>query len=127
MYSFSLCVAQIRNWVPCNDFIRYSNALLNSFTPWGERLDKGELLENSVFTELTKNKVEDIKFWRTHDKQEVDFIVNETNAFEVKLKISSFRESKYKVFKKNYPNLKFNLITYSDPLESDVFDFLSLV
>jgi len=103
----------------------YRNALLNSFTPWGDRLDKGELLENSVFAELTKNLVEDIKFWRTQDKQEIDFIINEKYAFEVKLNKNNFKTTKYKNFKKNYPNVNLNLITFNDLTEPDIFDFLS--
>ena len=104
----------------------YRNALLNSFSLWGDRLDKGELLENSVFVELTKNSMEDIKFWRTQDKQEIDFIVNEKYAFEVKLNKSSFKAAKYKTFKNKYPDIDLKLVTYSDFYELDIFDFISL-
>jgi len=92
----------------------YRNALLNSFSPWGDRLDKGKLLENSVFIELIKNSIEDVRFWRTQDKQEIDFIVNEKYAFEVKLNKNSFKATKYKTFKKKYPDVELNLITHSD-------------
>jgi len=104
----------------------YRNALLNSFSLWGDRLDKGELLENSVFVELTKNSMEDIKFWRTQDKQEIDFIVNEKYAFEVKLNKNSFKAAKYKTFKNKYPDIDLKLVTYSDFYELDIFDFISL-
>ena len=88
------------------------NSLLNQFNLLENRTDKGELLENLVYTFLrdTYDK-ETIKYWRTADNNEVDFIVetsyNEGFALEVKWDESNYRQSKYKKFIGSYPS--FNL------------------
>ena len=51
------------------------------------REDKDMLLENVVFREIAMQlKYFDfyLKFWRTQDQNEVDFIINEKQAIEVK-------------------------------------------
>ncbi|KUO42020.1 MAG: hypothetical protein APU95_00665 [Hadesarchaea archaeon YNP_N21] len=50
------------------------NSLLNNFTSLGEREDRGRLLENHVFIQL-RSHLEDIRFWRTTGKGEIDFIL----------------------------------------------------
>jgi len=50
------------------------NYIVNDFNSPEERMDKGELFENHIFTELTK-KEKDFNYWRTKNKQEVDFII----------------------------------------------------
>jgi predicted AAA+ superfamily ATPase len=57
------------------------------------------------FLKQTKS-LDDIKFWRTKDKNEVDFIIGD-KAFEVKFNKTSFRASKYKKFKKNIQRLNY--------------------
>lgn len=47
------------------------------------RQDKGALWENFIYAELMKEG-NDIKYWRTKSKAEVDFIVNEKIPVEVK-------------------------------------------
>lgn len=53
------------------------NSILKDFSPLGQRQDKGALLETYVFLKLagdiTPNK--EIKFWRTKEGDEVDFIL----------------------------------------------------
>jgi len=67
----------------------------------------GALLENSIYSQLRKNiSVENIYFWRTSKKQEVDFIVdNNPNAF-CAIEVKSIFLNKYvkhlKSFKKEY-------------------------
>ncbi len=53
------------------------NALLKDFRPMGNRPDRGALLENHVFVELEKSAGPDISilYHRTHDGQEIDFIL----------------------------------------------------
>ena len=44
-----------------------------------------------------------IKYWRTQNKNEVDFIIEaEKIAYEVKTNIEKFEEKKYSLFKKAY-------------------------
>jgi uncharacterized protein len=68
------------------------NALLQNFTPWDLRTDKGALWENFVINERMKNNVYDQKlirsyFWRTYNGTEIDIVEEENgrlSAFELK-------------------------------------------
>ncbi len=63
------------------------NAILNNFLPIESRQDKGSLFENFVFLELKNDKGNEIFFYRTISKSEIDFIVIKTEtiqAIEVK-------------------------------------------
>ena len=101
----------------------YRNALLNSFNIWSHRQDKGELLENTLYIDFTKANVDGIKFWRTKDKNEIDFVVNETYAFEAKVNKKQWKNGKYKGFKQRYPEILLKLVTENDLEELDVLDF----
>jgi uncharacterized protein len=94
------------------------NSLLNRFHSINTREDKGALLENYLFIRLSElYETENIKFWRTKEENEVDFIVmideGKSKAYEVKFSESEFRESKYKKFQTNYPEIKFNVEFYN--------------
>lgn len=84
------------------------NILINYFAPIEQRADKGALLENFVFRKLLeKNEPDQLKFWRTADGHEVDFVV-ETSfqkgyAVEVKFQENESKLSKYKIFTNAYP------------------------
>jgi len=66
------------------------------------REDRGNLLENFVFRRFYDfYPVEDIRFWRTQKKQEVDFIIEEKKAYEVKFSSKNYNQQKYYYFKKN--------------------------
>ena len=89
------------------------NFFLNDYNPIEKRADKGAYLENIVFKKFlsqTKNS-DEIKFWRTQDKNEVDFIIDQ-KAFEVKFDKINFQEAKYKKFKEKYPEIKLEIIDY---------------
>ena len=89
------------------------NFFLNDYNPIEKRADKGAYLENVVFKKFlnqTKNS-DEIKFWRTQNKNEVDFIVDK-KAFEVKFDKINFQEAKYKKFKEKYPEIKLEIIDY---------------
>ena len=92
------------------------NVLLNRFFPFDLREDKGPLLENYVFRRLAeKYDIDDIRFWRTTDNKEIDFIVNENDgrlAYEVKFSCRKKKNNASKVFLKNYPGFSFQTITY---------------
>lgn len=65
------------------------NFALRNFTELTFRPDKGSLFENTIFTQLYKNLniTDQLFFWRTISKTEVDFILTGERkwAFEVKL------------------------------------------
>jgi predicted AAA+ superfamily ATPase len=53
------------------------NQLLHDFRPFEERVDKGAMFENWVFTELWKELPEGatLHFWRSTSRAEVDFVI----------------------------------------------------
>ena len=98
------------------------NSLLNNFSPIGEREDRGELLENYVYLRLKQSAEEEwIKYWRTQNKQEVDFVVQHDEgtaaAYEVKWSAHAFQESKYAYFRKTYPEIPLSCISRINAIE----------
>ena len=94
------------------------NALLNRFSGIEEREDIGALLENYVYQRLVQiYPQEDIKFWRTADGNEVDFVVSSDykngKAYEVKTTFIEYKSTKYKKFTENYPNINLSIIAYN--------------
>ena len=82
------------------------NYFINNFESFDERLDKWALIENLIFKNLTKEyRVDDVRFWRTQNKSEIDFIVDEKYAIEVKANMQSFDPKKYGLFVQNYPDI----------------------
>lgn len=76
------------------------NIVINNFLPLENRSDSGALLENFVFRELVEK---DLKYYRTKNGAEVDFILNDTIPIEVKSNLSDFKISKsYHYFLENY-------------------------
>ncbi|MGM5483373.1 MAG: ATP-binding protein [Nanobdellota archaeon] len=94
--------------------IGFLNILLNNFSRFDERVDKGELLESFILHELIKKKY-DVKFWN-RQSSEVDFILEKDNdiiAIECKSNEKKIPKS-LKYFLKEYNFLKayiFNLVT----------------
>jgi len=85
------------------------NAILGKFDNPMNRLDKGALLENFIYNQLRiKHSQYDLKYWRTADGNEVDFIIEESfdtgYALEVKWDCKQFKSNKYKKFTNAYPN-----------------------
>ena len=64
----------------------------------------------------TTKDVNKIKFWRTQDKKEIDFVVG-NEAFEIKFNLREEKEGKYKQFKSFYPDIKLKFLTYDELLE----------
>jgi len=53
-----------------------ANSILNDFRDFEDRYNKGEIIENFIFNELRRNlKDFEIKYWRTKEKTEVDFVL----------------------------------------------------
>jgi len=93
------------------------NFLFRNFDSLIQRPDKGPLLENALYRQLIeKNYFDDIRFWRTSSGNEVDFVVGEKTAFEVKTQSRKISPAKYKQFKQNYPNIDLNFVTLENLL-----------
>lgn len=91
----------------------FRNALLNNFSRLKTRDDKGILLENQTLQQLLPHyRVEDIKYWRTTEQNEVDFILKDKKALEIKFKSEEFRESKYKLFRSVYDEYQLLLASF---------------
>ena len=103
----------------------YRNSLLNSFELVGNRIDTGQVLESSVFTGLVKSGVDDVKYWRTQNRKEIDFIVGRKSAFEVKVSIRKYAPAKYKTFVNAYPDIDLQPVVMFDYENLDVLDFVS--
>lgn len=87
------------------------NFLIKDFKTFHERQDKGQILENALFRQLIeKYEVDEIKFWRTTSKNEVDFIIEGKNAYEVKVNPHRFQKGKLKSFIETYPNINLSLV-----------------
>lgn len=89
------------------------NFLIDNFKSFKIREDKGLVLENAVFRQLVeKYQLEEIRFWRTIQKQEVDFVIGEKEAMEVKIQSQKFKKSNYALFLNTYPEIKFSLASF---------------
>ncbi len=95
------------------------NFFMGNFDPILIREDRGELLENYVYRLFADHFDSDwdMKYWRTQKKQEVDFIIQEKKAFEVKFSDKLFKSYKYDFFRNKYPKTPLKLLTYENILE----------
>ncbi len=76
------------------------NVIIKNFLPLEDRGDKGAMLENFVFRELVEK---DVKYYRTKNGAEVDFIIDDSIPIEIKSNLSSMKISKsYHYFLENY-------------------------
>ena len=95
------------------------NAFLGRFSPVESRADRGELLENFYFLQLRKSySLDQIKFWRTTERQEIDFILEESfgegRAYKIKWNPSSFTPRKYQKFTHTYPSFPLSCLSAED-------------
>lgn len=79
------------------------------------REDKGSLLENLVYRRLLETYGSDaIRFWRTQQQHEVDFVVDpmlgQPFALEVKWNASRANPAKYRPFQDAYPEIPLSFI-----------------
>lgn len=88
------------------------NFFSDNFNPFETRGDKGALLENAVFRQLMeKYDTGDIKFWRTIQQNEIDFILKDKEALEVKVSPEQFKEKTYKIFLENYKDIPLSIVS----------------
>jgi hypothetical protein len=98
------------------------NQLIGNFQNIEFRSDKGEYLENIFFKEfLFKEKINNIKYWRTINQNEVDFIINEKKAFEIKFSEKLIKQSKYKLFKEKFPDIDLEFVTFNSLKEKYIY------
>jgi len=102
----------------------FRNVIISQFIPVLQRTDRGVIVENYVYIRLRQlHETDQIKYWRTSDGNEVDFIIPENNskgsAIEVKFDKSEFRLSKYKKFNALYPGFKLTCRSYISDNNSD--------
>jgi predicted AAA+ superfamily ATPase len=95
------------------------NAILKNFENILDRFDKWDYFENIVWREFAfkYNLFDEIKYWRSQNENEVDFIIEDKKAYEVKFSKKQIQESKYKVFKAKYSQLNLEFITFDDFIE----------
>lgn len=91
------------------------NAILGRFENPIDRMDKGELLENFIYNQLRiKHDWDNIRYWRTADRSEVDFVIeksyNSGYALEVKWNCNQYKAVKYNKFVTTYPNFPLHCI-----------------
>ncbi|MFQ5584862.1 MAG: DUF4143 domain-containing protein, partial [Calditrichia bacterium] len=113
------------------------NYFLKNFTGIEERNDAGFLAEEFVFSQYLKKSdfLTEIKYWRDKNGREIDFVIQRENfitAYEVKAKQRITRKdvSHLLYFKKNYPEVKTNLVNWRKPqlniTEINEIDFLEM-
>lgn len=91
----------------------FRNALLNNFSRLKTREDKGTLLENQTLQQLLQHyKDYDVRYWRTTEQNEVDFVMKDKKALEVKFKQDEFKESKYKLFRSLYSDYDLSVASF---------------
>lgn len=56
----------------------FRNYLLSDFKPFSQRNDTGSLVENFVFSQLSRTGLK-LNFWRTKSKAEVDFVIQKNS------------------------------------------------
>lgn len=68
------------------------NVAMNNFDPPEVRVDKGQLIENVIFSTLFKNTplLETIHFWRTKAGNEVDFVLVQNEIIPIEVKYRPF-------------------------------------
>lgn len=101
------------------------NSVISNFSPVEIRSDIGALWENFLISERIKNNAYHNKnakyyFWRTTQKQEIDFIEEvDQNLFAYEFKYNPKKaNSKCPLtFSNNYPNVPFDVITYENYMD----------
>jgi predicted AAA+ superfamily ATPase len=76
------------------------NVVINNFSNLENRVDSGAMLENFVLRELVE---QELKYYRTKNGAEVDFVLDDAIPIEIKSNLSSMKVSKsYHYFLQNY-------------------------
>ena len=100
------------------------NALINNFNPINLRDDIGQLWENYILIERIKRQEysfvqQNIYFWRTYDKKEIDLIEEREGklfAYEIKWSKNA-KSNSSKLWMQTYDNAEFKIINRENYLE----------
>ncbi len=98
------------------------NFLVSNFGEMEFRPDRGELLENFVFSQLLKkaDPLTKINYWRTKNKQEIDFILQKENKlFALEVKWNDGSKQNLKKFKQVYPEADIYLVSMLREFEKE--------
>lgn len=92
------------------------NAILNNFNTLDMQADRGEQFENFIFNQLflSRNITAEIRFWKTRNGQEIDFILLEEDritAYEVKYGVS--HKNHFSAFQAAYPKSVCKLVSFN--------------
>ncbi|NOZ62087.1 MAG: ATP-binding protein [Calditrichaeota bacterium] len=68
------------------------NQIVKNLNPLESRADAGQLVENFIFQQLYRKLrvTDDLKFWRTLSKNEVDFVIESDEIVPIKVKYRTF-------------------------------------
>jgi uncharacterized protein len=102
------------------------NAIISQYNPINQRADKSQITENLTYIRLRQlNDLDNIRYWRTADGNEVDFVVktayNEGFAIECKYSNTEFKATKYKKFTENYPQYQLNCWAFEAEGNNSIF------
>lgn len=93
------------------------NAIINDFSPFETRKDKGNLFENFIVNEIIKDseyneRFEKFYFWRTQEQQEIDLIIEKNGQLKtIEIKWNPKAKARLsKAFSNKYPNHTFTVI-----------------
>lgn len=94
------------------------NYFLGNYVTLEKRTDKGEIAENLFFKELLRlaGNPDKIKFWRTQDGREVDFVLGK-KAWEIKYNSKKIRLKKSETFTTEYPDIELDIVSFDMMLE----------
>lgn len=101
------------------------NAIIGNFNTINQRDDIGKIWENYIISErmkfqTSKNSNTSFYFWRTHNKQEIDWVEEENgnlNAFEIKWNINNKDIKAPSAWAKAYPDTTYTVITPNNYLD----------
>ncbi len=97
------------------------NAILKNYSSLIDRADVGKLYENYIFRYFTDTlSTAEIRYWRTQSGQEIDFIIDDQHAYEVKWNGKQINTKKYEKFKNTYPNIPLQYIVRNNCLVDSV-------
>ena len=88
------------------------NTILKNYSYPSDRDDLGRLYENFVYRFLSDaNPRADIQYWRTPSGNEVDFVLDNKYAFEVKWNAKHINPKQYELFRNTYPDIDLQYIS----------------
>ena len=104
----------------------FRNTILQTYTPIADQVDSGHSFENLFFQLLLDKPYQKINFWRTQSKKEIDFILDEKEAYELKATAPKSRKP-YQEFQDSYPEIKLDFVSLADSQNTkNILEFIYL-